>query len=171
MVNNPVFLPVGLCHLGFFVQDTPIAVTGPPVRESRGRSGLCPSFRGYSCVGDCHCSVPGVVDRASALTVGERKKILVINSFSPDTKGVLTMNAIRFGCRRGVPNSIEMIGSTWILQVYDEGYERQWHLFGWHISTNQKTRPRHPRILPGSKIRIEYKQTLSKTPMIICPVG
>src|SRR5882762_5067849 len=88
MVNHPVFLPVGM-PARFFVRTHRLAVTGPPVqRVSKAGLGL-PSFRWVLLLLGIVTAVFLVSsDRASAADSSERKKILVINSFSPDTKGV-----------------------------------------------------------------------------------
>src|SRR5260221_6684869 len=108
MVNNPVFLPVGMPSR-FFVRTHRSAVTGPPGRRVSKAGLALPSFRWVLLLLGVVTAVFLVSsDRASAADNGERKKILVINSFSPDTKGVSGENELMTRIFRSAEHTSEL---------------------------------------------------------------
>src|SRR6267154_1811491 len=172
MVNHPVFLPVGM-PARFFVRTHRLAVTGPPVqRLSKAGLGL-PSFRWVLLLLGVVTAVFLVSsDRASAADSSERKKILVIYSFSPDTKGVSDYERnLDSVVAAGVPNSIEIDREYLDFgRFYDEGYERQWHYLLAHKYKHKRLDLVILAFLPAAKFGLKYNRLFPRTPIIICPV-
>src|SRR5882762_7583319 len=109
MVDHRVFLPAGMPSR-FFVRTHRVAVTrAPGQRVSKAGLGLRPFRWVLLLLGIVTAVFLVSSDRTSAADSGERKKILVINSFSPDTKGVSDYERnLDSVVAAGVPNSIEI---------------------------------------------------------------
>jgi PAS domain S-box-containing protein len=172
MVNHPVSLPAGMPSR-FFVRTHRLAVTSVPgQRVSKAGLGL----RSFQCVLLSLGIVTAVFlvssDRASAADSGERKRILVINSFSPDTKGVSDYERdLDSVVVAGVPNSIEIDREYLDFgRFYDKGYERQWHYLLAHKYKHKRLDLIILAFLPAAKFGLKYNRLFPRTPMIICPV-
>ncbi len=150
-----------------------MAVTGPPGRRVSKAGLALPSFRWVLLLLGVVTAVFLVSsDRASAADRGEQKKILVINSFSLDTKGVSDYERnFDSVVAAGVPNSIEIDREYLDFgRFYDEGYERQWHYLLAHKYKHKRLDLVILAFLPAAKFGLKYNRLFPRTPMIICPV-